>query len=58
MPLLKGKKNIGKNISTEMKAGKEKAQAVAISLSVAKVPKKPMKLKTYKFPAKPVPKKK
>lgn len=40
MPLLKWKKNIGKNISKEIKSGKPKKQAIAISLSVAKVPKK------------------
>jgi hypothetical protein len=40
MTLLKGKKNIGKNIETEEKSGKKKSQAIAISLSVAKVPKK------------------
>ena len=38
MPLIKGygKKSIGKNIGTEMKAGKPKKQAVAIGLSVAR----------------------
>lgn len=36
MPLLKGKKNIGKNIKTEMAHGKPKKQAIAIALSVAK----------------------
>lgn len=40
MPLKKGKKNIGKNIATEMSHGKPKKQAIAISLSVAKVPEK------------------
>ena len=35
MPLLKGKKNVGKNIKTEMSHGKSKAQAIAIALSVA-----------------------
>ena len=45
MPLLKGKKNIGKNIKTEMSAGKPQKQAVAIALSTArragkKIPKK------------------
>lgn len=45
MPLLKGKKNIGKNIETEQAAGKKHKQAVAISLNVArksgaKIPKK------------------
>lgn len=37
MPLKRGKKNIGKNIKTEMKHGK---QAIAIALSVAKRRKK------------------
>ncbi len=46
MPLKGGKKNIGKNIKTEMAAGKPQKQAVAISLNVArksgaKIPKKP-----------------
>lgn len=40
MPLLKWKKNIGKNISKEVKSGKPKKQAIAIALNVAKVPKK------------------
>lgn len=40
MPLKKGKKNIGKNIATEMSHGKPKKQAIAIALSVAKVPAK------------------
>ncbi len=35
MPLLKGKKNIGKNIKKEMEAGKKQKQAVAIALNVA-----------------------
>lgn len=35
MPLLKGKKNIGRNIRTEEAAGKPHDQAVAIALSVA-----------------------
>lgn len=39
MPLKKGKKNIGKNIRTEMKHGKSRKQAIAIALSVAKVKK-------------------
>jgi len=40
MPLYKGKKNIGKNIKTEMAHGKPQKQAIAIALNVAKVPKK------------------
>lgn len=38
MPLIKGfgKKTIGKNIGTEMKAGKKPKQAIAIGLSVAR----------------------
>lgn len=35
MPLLPGKKNIGKNIKKEEAAGKPKKQAVAIALNVA-----------------------
>lgn len=37
MPLLKGKKNIGKNISELMASGRPKRQAVAIALHTAKV---------------------
>jgi hypothetical protein len=45
MPLAKGKKNIGKNIKTEMQEGKPRKQAIAIALNVAreggaKIPKK------------------
>lgn len=45
MPLLKGKKNIGKNIEIEQNEGKPHKQAVAIALNVArksgaKIPKK------------------
>lgn len=36
MPLLKGKKNIGKNIKTEEEAGKKPKQAIAIALNVAR----------------------
>lgn len=38
MPLIKSasKKNIGKNIAAEEKAGKPRAQAIAIGLSVAR----------------------
>ena len=35
MPLLKGAKNVRKNIKTEMKAGKPQKQAIAIALNVA-----------------------
>ncbi|MDE2106703.1 MAG: hypothetical protein KGL39_56330 [Patescibacteria group bacterium] len=35
MPLMPGKKNIGKNISTEERLGKPRAQAIAIALSKA-----------------------
>lgn len=44
MPLKKGAKpgtkNFGKNIATEIKAGKPKKQAVAIAYSEAKTKKK------------------
>lgn len=43
MPLLKGKKNIGKNIKTEEAAGKKKSQAIAIALNVAGKSKKKKK---------------
>ena len=33
MPLLKGKKNIGKNIKSEMARGKSRKQAIAIALN-------------------------
>jgi hypothetical protein len=40
MPLKKGKRNIGRNIRTEMSHGKPRRQAIAIALRVAGVPKK------------------
>lgn len=40
MPLLKGKKNIGRNIKTEEAHGKPHNQALAIALRVAGVPPK------------------
>lgn len=45
MPLLPGKKNIGKNIETEKAHGKPRKQAIAIALDVARrsganIPKK------------------
>jgi hypothetical protein len=36
MPLLPGKKNIGRNIQTEVAAGKPQKQAVAIALNTAR----------------------
>lgn len=36
MPLLPGKKNIGRNIATEEKSGKPRDQAIAIALNVAR----------------------
>ena len=36
MPLLPGKKNIGRNIEMEMSHGKPHKQAVAIALNVAR----------------------
>lgn len=40
MPLYKGKKNVGRNIKTEMKAGKPRKQAIAIAMSKLKNKKK------------------
>jgi hypothetical protein len=34
MPLKPGKKNVGKNIKTELAAGKPRKQAIAIALNV------------------------
>lgn len=39
MPLLKGKRNIGRNINELKKSGRPVAQATAIALKTAKVPK-------------------
>ena len=47
MPLLPGKKNIGKNIKTEMAHGKPHKQAIAIALSKAYGPRNKRK-KGYK----------
>lgn len=44
MPLYKGKKNIGRNIKTEMAHGKPRKQAIAIAMSVAKMKKKKRKM--------------
>jgi hypothetical protein len=35
MPLLKGKKNIGKNIATEIAHGKPRKQAIAIAIALS-----------------------
>lgn len=40
MPLLKGRKNIGRNIKTEMAHGKKHDQAIAIAMNVAGMSKK------------------
>jgi hypothetical protein len=40
MPLLSGKKNVSKNIKTEIAAGKPRRQAVAIAYSKAGLTKK------------------
>lgn len=40
MPLKPGKKNVGKNIKTEMEHGKPQKQAIAIALSVLRRGKK------------------
>lgn len=40
MPLLPGKKNVGRNIETEMAHGKSHKVAVAIAMSVARRRKK------------------
>jgi hypothetical protein len=48
MPLTKGKKNIGKNIKTEMAHGKPRKQALAIALNVAGVKPKKAKKKAKK----------
>lgn len=43
-PLVKGQKNIGRNIKIEMSHGKPQKQAVAIALSVANKGKKGYKM--------------
>lgn len=48
MPLYKGKKNIGKNIETEMAHGKPRKQAIATAMSVAGMSKKKKKNKSMK----------
>ena len=53
MPLVKGEKartraGFSKNVSTEIKAGKPKRQAVAIAYSEARERKKPKKKKFWK----------
>ena len=48
MPLKAGKKNIGKNIKTEMDAGKPKNQAIAIALSKAGKTRKKSSKKKHK----------
>ena len=48
MPLLKGRKNIGRNIKTEMSHGKPRKQAIAIAMSVAGLSKKKKKKKGKK----------
>jgi hypothetical protein len=40
MPLFRGKKNVGRNIKTEMAAGKPQKQAIAIAMNVAGKDKK------------------
>lgn len=44
-PLYKGRANIGKNIKTEIAAGKSRKQSIAIALSVAGESKKAKKKK-------------
>lgn len=48
MPLYAGKKNIGRNIKTEIAHGKPRKQAIAISLSKAGMSKRDMKMKRMK----------
>lgn len=43
MPLLKGKKNIGKNIKTEIAHGRSRKQAIAIALNVSRKKRKKKK---------------
>lgn len=48
MPLKPGKKNIGKNIDTEISHGKSRNQSIAIALDVAKGKKKKKRNKKIK----------
>ena len=47
MPLKKGKANIGRNIKTEMAAGKPRKQAIAIAMNVAGKSKRDKKEKSF-----------
>lgn len=55
MPLLKGKRNIGKNIKTEMDAGKPQKQSIAIAMQVARKPKKMAQGGSVKDEKRPMP---
>lgn len=48
MPLLPGKKNVGRNIKTEMAHGKRHDVAVAIAMNVARRRKKGKKIRSKK----------
>ena len=45
MPLKKGKKNIGKNISELMHSGRKQSQAIAIAMDASRMAKKKGKKK-------------